>query len=111
MAPEHLERHRAVTVRLNGADFTRHEGRTVPHVRRDDFDLRDYRRTIETVNSQLDKMAIERLYARTNPGLSLKVHASIVALALTIDCEANKLWTNCAVLRVTCCVHDAVRNT
>ncbi|MFN3979655.1 MAG: hypothetical protein ACK4SA_04630 [Caldilinea sp.] len=49
----------------------------------DDFDLRDYRHTIETVNSQLDKMAIERIYARTNPGFSIKVHAAIVALALT----------------------------
>jgi hypothetical protein len=49
----------------------------------DDFDLRDYRHTIETVNSQLEKMAIERIYARTNPGFSIKVHAAIVALALT----------------------------
>lgn len=49
----------------------------------DDFDLRDYRHTIETVNSQLEKMAIERIYARTNPGFSIKVHAAIIALALT----------------------------
>lgn len=49
----------------------------------DDFALRTQRHTIETVNSQLEKMAIERLYARTNSGFILKVHASLVALALT----------------------------
>ena len=49
----------------------------------DDFDLRTHRHTIETVNSQLAKMAVERLHARTNPGFFFKVHASIVALALT----------------------------
>ena len=38
---------------------------------------------IDTVNSQLAKMAVERLHARTNPGFCFKVHASIVALALT----------------------------
>jgi hypothetical protein len=32
----------------------------------DDLELREYRHTIETVNSQLEKMGIERLYARTN---------------------------------------------
>lgn len=40
-----------------------------------------YRPDIETVNSQLEKMGIERLYARTNPGFFLKVHASMFALA------------------------------
>lgn len=47
----------------------------------DEIELRDYRHTIETVNSQLEKMGIERLYARTNQGFELKVHASLVALA------------------------------
>jgi hypothetical protein len=47
----------------------------------DEFDLRLYRHTIETVNSQLEKMGIERLYARTNPGFMLKVCASMIALA------------------------------
>lgn len=50
---------------------------------RDDFDLRTHRHIVETVNSQLEKMAVERLHARTNPGFFFKVHASIVALALT----------------------------
>jgi len=49
----------------------------------DELELREYRHTIETVNSQLEKMGIERLYARTNAGFDLKVHASLIALACT----------------------------
>jgi hypothetical protein len=49
----------------------------------DDIELRDYRHTIETVNSQLEKMGVERLYARTNVGFDLKVHASLIALICT----------------------------
>jgi hypothetical protein len=49
----------------------------------DDIELRDYRHTIETVNSQCEKMGLERLYARTNPGFELKVLASLIALAYT----------------------------
>ena len=47
----------------------------------DDIELHDYRHTIETVNSQLEKMGVERLYARTNQGFELKLHASLIALA------------------------------
>lgn len=47
----------------------------------DELALREYRRTIETVNSQLEKMGVQRLHARTNAGFALKVHASLVALA------------------------------
>ena len=43
-------------------------------------DLKWYRPSIETVNSQLEKMGIERLYARTNEGLSIKVLACMLAL-------------------------------
>jgi hypothetical protein len=49
----------------------------------DELELREYRHTIETVNSQLEKMGVERLHARTNIGLELKVHASLIALACT----------------------------
>ena len=49
----------------------------------DEIELRDYRHTIETVNSQCEKMGLERLYARTNPGFELKVLATIIALACT----------------------------
>lgn len=49
----------------------------------DELELRDYRHTIETVNSQCEKMGLERLHARTNIGFELKVFASIIALACT----------------------------
>lgn len=49
----------------------------------DDIELREYRHTIETVNSQCEKMGLERLYARTNSGFELKVLASIVAILCT----------------------------
>lgn len=49
----------------------------------DELELEEYRHTIETMNSQLDSMGVERLRARTNQGLELKVHASLIALACT----------------------------
>ena len=49
----------------------------------DELELREYRHTIETVNSQLESMGVERLRARTNQGFDLKVHASLIALACT----------------------------
>src|SRR5574341_216387 len=52
-----------------------------PHQWVDDYDLRLYRHSIETVNSQLDSMGIERLHARSHSGFEIKVHASLLALA------------------------------
>jgi hypothetical protein len=49
----------------------------------DELELREYRHTIETVNSQLEKMGVERLYARTNAGIDLKIHAALIALTVT----------------------------
>lgn len=49
----------------------------------DEYDLRQVRYVIETVNSQLESMGVERLHTRTLRGLELKVHASLVALAVT----------------------------
>ena len=43
--------------------------------------LRRYRSRIETVNSQLANMGIQSLRARTNQGFSIKVMASLLALA------------------------------
>jgi len=54
-----------------------------PNAWADDYDLRHHRHTIESVNSQLESMGIQRLHARTNPGLELKVLASLIALACT----------------------------
>ena len=52
----------------------------------DDFDLRHYRKRIETVYSQLEAMGIQRLHARTNHGFDLKTHASLLALAFSNIC-------------------------
>ncbi|HEX2915483.1 MAG TPA: hypothetical protein VH186_32285 [Chloroflexia bacterium] len=38
---------------------------------------------VESVNSQLERMGLERLYARTNIGFELKVQASLVAVIFT----------------------------
>jgi IS5 family transposase len=47
----------------------------------DEVDLKRYRKGIETVNSQLEKMGAQQLHARTNTGFEVKVHASLFALA------------------------------
>jgi hypothetical protein len=52
-----------------------------PHAWADDFDLRLYRHSIETRNSQLEAMGIQTLHARTNAGFEIKVIASLLALA------------------------------
>lgn len=49
----------------------------------DDFDLKAYRKRIETAYAQLEKMGLQRLYARTNPGFDFKVWASLLALAFS----------------------------
>lgn len=54
-----------------------------PHDWADEYDLRRYRRRIETINSQLESMGLERLHVRTNLGFEIKVHASLLALAFT----------------------------
>ena len=52
-----------------------------PHDWIDEFDLSLYRRRIESVNSQLESMGLERLHVRTHVGLEIKLHASLLALA------------------------------
>ena len=49
----------------------------------DDYDLRRYRKRIETVYSQLEAMGVQHLHARTNLGFDLKAYASLLALAFT----------------------------
>ena len=48
----------------------------------DKLALREYRKRIETLYSQFEAMGVERLRARTNPGLELKVHASLLAATI-----------------------------
>lgn len=43
----------------------------------DEYELKQCRKGIETRNSQIEKMGIERLYARTNIGFEIKVHPSV----------------------------------
>lgn len=45
--------------------------------------IHTHRSRIETVNSQLEKMGLQRLHARTNPGFAVKVLASLLALTFT----------------------------
>jgi len=52
-----------------------------PHDWVDDFDLRLYRRPIETIYSQLESTRLARLHAGTLSGLEIKLHASLLALA------------------------------
>jgi hypothetical protein len=53
-----------------------------PNTWLDKVALREHRQRIETTNSQLEAMGVQRLHARTNPGFELKVHASLFALTL-----------------------------
>ena len=49
----------------------------------DERELRAYRRTMETVNSQYEKRGMTRLHARTQAGFALKVCASLIAFVCT----------------------------
>jgi hypothetical protein len=49
----------------------------------DEYDLRLYRKRIETVYSQLEAMGLQCLHARTKHGVDLKTWASLLALAFT----------------------------
>ena len=53
-----------------------------PNEWNDEMNLKHYRKTIETVNSQMEKMGLQRLHARTNAGFEIKVQASLFALSL-----------------------------
>ena len=51
-----------------------------PNLWADKLALRAYRKAIETLNSQLEAMGVQRLHARTTAGRELKVQASLLAL-------------------------------
>ena len=48
----------------------------------DTLALRAYRKRIEVLYRQLEAMGVQRLRARTNPGLELKLHASLLAATI-----------------------------
>ena len=54
-----------------------------PNLWADKLALREHRKRVETLYSQLEAMGLQRLHARTNTGLELKVHASLIAAAVT----------------------------
>ena len=60
-----------------------HRRNMPPNSWADEYDLRHYRKRIETVYSQLEAMAVQHLHARTNHGFDLNVYASLLALAFT----------------------------
>jgi hypothetical protein len=51
-----------------------------PNTWADKLALREHRKAIETLNSQLEAMGVQRLHARTTAGLEVKVQASLLAL-------------------------------
>jgi hypothetical protein len=53
-----------------------------PHAWADKLALRAYRKRGEAVYSQWEALGVQRLRARTNPGLDLKLHASLLALTI-----------------------------
>ena len=52
-----------------------------PNLWADKLALRAHRKAIETLNSQLEAMGVQRLHARTTAGVEAKVQASLLALA------------------------------
>jgi len=54
-----------------------------PNLWADKLALRADRKRIETLYSQLTAMGVQRLHARTNVGLELKAHASLLAATIT----------------------------
>ena len=54
-----------------------------PNAWADKLALRAWRKRIEALYSQLEAMGVQRLRARTNTGLELKLHASLLAVAIT----------------------------
>jgi hypothetical protein len=53
-----------------------------PNLWADKLALRAYRKRIEALYSQLEAMGVQRLRARTNPGLELKLHAALLAATI-----------------------------
>jgi len=49
----------------------------------DEIDWKTHRKGIETINSQLESMGLQRLKARTNQGFDMKVQASLIAVMTT----------------------------
>jgi hypothetical protein len=53
-----------------------------PNLWADKLALREWRKRVEALYSQLEAMGVQRLRARTTPGLELKLHASLLAVTI-----------------------------
>jgi len=60
-----------------------HKANREPNTYLERVALTKHRKLIESVNSQLERMGVEHLYARTNLGFELKVQASLLAVFFT----------------------------
>ncbi len=65
------------------AVFAARRRNMTPNSWADEYDLRLYRKRIETVYSQMEAMGVQHLHACTHHGLNLKAYASLLALAFT----------------------------
>jgi hypothetical protein len=73
---------RATVRRPHGvAVVARHRKNMRPNTWLEREGLRAHRQRVETVNAQLTAMGVQRLHARTDAGLALKVLASLLAVA------------------------------
>jgi len=54
-----------------------------PNMWADEYDLRLYRKRIETLYGQMEAMGIQHLHARTNHWFDLKIWATLLAFAFT----------------------------
>ena len=69
------------TVKRDGVHLIAwHREKMKPNTFEEWLGLKEYRKSIETRNSQLDKMGIQALHARTNQGFAIKVLSSLFAL-------------------------------
>jgi hypothetical protein len=66
----------------------RRKNMTTQNTLAETFALQRYRHQIETLNSQLEHMGLQRLKARTNSGFFIKLHASLLALVFS-NCTSN----------------------
>ncbi len=78
-APDAASIFEAIDVRL----VTARRKNMSPNTWADDYDLLLYRKRIETLYSQMQRMGTQHLYSRTPAGFALKAFASVFALPFT----------------------------
>jgi hypothetical protein len=66
-----------------------------PNLWADKLAIREFRKCIETLNSRLEAMGLQRLRSRTQAGLEIKVHASLLALVYLNASQQSGYLVNC----------------